>query len=124
MKPEPIYYKWHRVFSNKKHCNGTVLQHRWSDNAQDWIYEITLDNGQRIWATKWTISSESPIEWYIGSRGYLSRENQDCRVIEIKGFNSTIGDWLVVVELSDGQKVTTPQREIKHRRQSNEDANI
>lgn len=112
MKPALRYHKWHRVFSSKKHCNGTVLQSKWSNNAGNWIYEVAMDDGSRIWATSWTLSSESRIIWFVGSKGHVYDEDSNCEVINIVGFNSMYGDWLVTVRLTDGRELTIPQNRI------------
>lgn len=118
---KPQYYKFHRVFSTKKHLNGTVLQNKWGEKAGAYIYEVVLDNGEKIWATDWTLASEKPIEWYVGKHCYHVELKQDCEVIDIKGFNSVYMDWVLEVRLDDGQVVRTPQMNLVRRKIKKED---
>lgn len=96
---QPKYFRLHRVYSNKHHSNGTILQSRWSDRVNDYIYEVNLDIGKIIWATHWSLTSENRISWFVGDRCYSVQYASYCIVRAIHGFNKAYGYWLYDIEL-------------------------
>lgn len=114
LESQPKYFKFHRVYSTKKHCNGTVLKNFWSDKANDWCYEIITDVGEKICATHWTLESEHPIPWYIGQSAHDLETEQNCKIIDIVGYNSINAVWIFEVQLESGEKVRRNESKLTH----------
>jgi hypothetical protein len=113
-RAEPRYYKYHRVYSMKKHCNGTVLRNYWSDKANDWVYEIITDKGEKVYSTHWNIMSEKPIPRYIGESAHDLETEQNCKIVDIIGFNSSNMQWIFQIRLDNGEIVTRTESRLTH----------
>ena len=109
---QPKHYRFQRVFSTKKHVNGTVLSNCWSEKFGDWIYEINLDAGGIIWDTEYSILSEKPIKFFVGQRAYSKKHGHNCTISKIVGYDAYLPDWLINIELPSGEVVRIPQNQL------------